>query len=66
MSFKVVCVCDMVVGAQEYPDDFRGALARGVYLRNNKKEGDAQRMFMQARFLAPPDVRGVVERIINQ
>jgi len=39
-----------------YPDDFRGYLAKGVLLRSNGQKGDAERMFIQAKYLAPKEV----------
>eukprot|EP00850_Spirogloea_muscicola_P002445 SM000009S23574 [mRNA] locus=s9:881673:886012:+ [translate_table: standard] len=45
------------------PEDFRGYLARGVLLKEQGKKGDAERMFVQARFLAPEQAKGFVDRL---
>mmetsp|Transcript_17032 Transcript_17032/g.43203 ORF Transcript_17032/g.43203 Transcript_17032/m.43203 type:complete len:462 (-) Transcript_17032:186-1571(-) len=47
----------------EFPDDFRGYLAKGVLLRSNGQKGDAERMFIQAKYLAPKEARAVVNRV---
>eukprot|EP00951_Prasinocladus_malaysianus_P007288 scaffold52430_cov33-Prasinocladus_malaysianus.AAC.1 len=36
----------------------------GVLLRNTGQKGDAERMFIQAKYLAPPEARAVVNRVI--
>jgi len=41
----------------------RGHLAKGVLLRSEGRKGDADRAFLQARFLAPKELRSVVDRI---
>ena len=41
----------------------RGYLAKGVLLRSEGRRGDADRAFLQARFLAPKELRNVVDRI---
>ncbi|KAK9835042.1 hypothetical protein WJX81_006516 [Elliptochloris bilobata] len=46
------------------PNDYRAYLARGVLLGSDGQKADAQRMFLQARFLAPPTARPVVDRVI--
>jgi len=38
---------------KRFPEDFRGYLAKGVFLRDNGRRADAERMFLQARFYAP-------------
>ncbi|GLJ08383.1 hypothetical protein SUGI_0087740 [Cryptomeria japonica] len=40
------------------PNDFRGYLAKGILLKENGKSGDAERMFIQAKYLAPPKNTG--------
>ncbi|BBN00875.1 hypothetical protein MPTK1_2g02840 [Marchantia polymorpha subsp. ruderalis] len=45
-----------------YPDDFRGYLAKGVLLKDQGKTADSERMFIQARYLAPPEAKGVVDK----
>jgi len=36
-----------------FPEDFRGYLAKGVFLRDQGRRADADRMFLQAKFYAP-------------
>ncbi|KAF5829078.1 hypothetical protein DUNSADRAFT_16611 [Dunaliella salina] len=38
---------------KRFPEDFRGYLAKGVFLRDKGRRADAERMFLQARFYAP-------------
>ncbi|KAK6796119.1 hypothetical protein RDI58_009574 [Solanum bulbocastanum] len=45
-----------------YPDDFRGYLAKGIILKENGNVGDAERMFIQARFLAPENAKALVDK----
>ncbi|XP_057969110.1 uncharacterized protein LOC131158334 isoform X5 [Malania oleifera] len=45
-----------------HPDDFRGFLAKGIILKENGKIGDAERVFIQARFLAPEKAKALVDR----
>ncbi|KAG6555331.1 hypothetical protein Mapa_003374 [Marchantia paleacea] len=45
-----------------YPDDFRGYLAKGVLLKDQGKTADSERMFIQARYLAPPEAKGMVDK----
>ncbi|KAM7476182.1 hypothetical protein LguiB_023425 [Lonicera macranthoides] len=49
-----------------HPDDFRGYLAKGIILKENGKRGDAERMFIQARFFAPEKARVLVDRYSRQ
>ncbi|KAK9823503.1 hypothetical protein WJX72_003225 [[Myrmecia] bisecta] len=51
---------------EKYPNDFRGYLAKGILLRAEGQRGDAQRMFLQARYLAPPEARSAVEQVVNR
>ncbi|XP_047315313.1 uncharacterized protein LOC124919184 isoform X2 [Impatiens glandulifera] len=44
-----------------HPDDFRGYLAKGIILKENGSVGDAERMFIQARFFAPVKVKALVD-----
>ena len=44
----------------------RGYLAKGVLLREEGQRGDAQRMFLQARYIAPPNARAVIDRVIGR
>ena len=44
---------------------FRGYLARGVLFRGEGRQGDAERMFLQARYIAPKESRGLVDRVIG-
>ena len=41
----------------------RGYLAKGVLLRQEGRKGDADRAFMQARFMAPQELRSIVDRV---
>ncbi|XP_021720287.1 uncharacterized protein LOC110687945 isoform X2 [Chenopodium quinoa] len=45
-----------------HPDDFRGYLAKGIILKQNGNVGDAERMFIQARFFAPEKAKAFVDR----
>jgi len=45
------------------PEDFRGFLARGVFLKERGRRADADRMFLQARFLAPASRQGFVQQM---
>ncbi|XP_013648643.2 uncharacterized protein LOC106353431 [Brassica napus] len=46
----------------EHPEDFRGYLAKGILLKENGSRGDAERMFIQARFFAPDKAKAFVDR----
>ncbi|XP_066389775.1 protein SLOW GREEN 1, chloroplastic-like isoform X2 [Miscanthus floridulus] len=46
----------------EHPEDFRGYLAKGIILKENGKAGDAERMFIQAKFFAPQAAKALVDR----
>jgi len=50
----------------EYKSDFRGYLAKGSLLKEIGKEKDAQRMFLQARFLAPDAAKPLVEQVASR
>lgn len=50
----------------EYKQDFRGFLAKGSLLKEIGKEKDAQRMFLQARFLAPDAAKPLVEQVASR
>jgi Flp pilus assembly protein TadD len=39
------------------PQDFRGYLAKGVFLKERGRRGDAERMFLQAKFYAPDSMQ---------
>ncbi|XBJ04370.1 hypothetical protein VPH35_023315 [Triticum aestivum] len=45
----------------EHPEDFRGYLAKGAILKQNGKAGDAERMFIQAKFFAPEAAKALVD-----
>lgn len=47
------------------PDDFRPFLGRGLLLKAEGRMADAQRMFVQARFLAPSSSKATVEALIK-
>lgn len=55
-----VAVYDKVISS--YPDDFRGYLAKGIILKENGNVGDAERMFIQARFYAPKNAKALVDK----
>ncbi|KAK7349064.1 hypothetical protein VNO77_06118 [Canavalia gladiata] len=55
-----VAVYDNLIST--HPDDFRGYLAKGIILKENKNIGDAERMFIQARFFAPDKAKALVDR----
>ncbi|KAK7255003.1 hypothetical protein RIF29_28402 [Crotalaria pallida] len=55
-----VAVYDQLIST--HPDDFRGYLAKGIILKENKNIGDAERMFIQARFFAPDKAKALVDR----
>ncbi|XP_010472726.1 PREDICTED: uncharacterized protein LOC104752315 [Camelina sativa] len=55
-----VAVYDQLITA--HPEDFRGYLAKGIILRENGSRGDAERMFIQARFFAPDKAKALVDR----
>ncbi|KAH7515254.1 hypothetical protein FEM48_Zijuj10G0007300 [Ziziphus jujuba var. spinosa] len=59
-----VAVYDQLISA--YPDDFRAYLAKGIILKENGKVGDAERMFIQARFFAPEKAKALVDRYSRQ
>ncbi|XP_015694815.1 uncharacterized protein LOC102708261 isoform X1 [Oryza brachyantha] len=46
----------------EHPEDFRGYLAKGIILKENGKSGEAERMFIQAKFFAPEAAKALVDR----
>ncbi|KAK3288255.1 hypothetical protein CYMTET_4256 [Cymbomonas tetramitiformis] len=50
----------------EYQDDFRGYLAKGALLKELGKAKDADRLFLQARFLAPEEAIPLVDRVIGR
>ncbi|KAL1205682.1 hypothetical protein V5N11_001383 [Cardamine amara subsp. amara] len=55
-----VAVYDQLITA--HPEDFRGYLAKGILLKENGSRGDAERMFIQARFFAPDKAKALVDR----
>jgi hypothetical protein len=44
-SCKVACRYDALIS--RFPEDYRGYLARGVFLRERGRRADAERMFLQ-------------------
>ena len=50
---------------EDNPDDFRPFLGRGLLLKSEGRMADAQRMFVQARYLAPPSSKATVEALIK-
>lgn len=55
-----IAIYDQLIST--HPDDFRGYLAKGIILKENKNIGDAERMFIQARFFAPDKAKALVDR----
>lgn len=55
-----VAVYDQLIS--KYPNDFRGYLTKGIILKENGKVGDAERMFIQAKFFAPEKAKALVDR----
>lgn len=55
-----VSVYDQLIS--RHPNDFRGYLAKGIILKENGNIGDAERMFIQARFFAPENVKILVDK----
>ncbi|KAF6263842.1 hypothetical protein COO60DRAFT_1698539 [Scenedesmus sp. NREL 46B-D3] len=49
---------DTLTGA--FPTDFRGYLAKAVFLKERGRQGDAERMFLQAKFYAPEEMQAFV------
>lgn len=44
-----------------YPEDFRGYLAKAILLKEQGQKGEAERMFIQARYLAPENMKALVD-----
>ncbi|KAJ4956201.1 hypothetical protein NE237_012984 [Protea cynaroides] len=59
-----VSVYDRLIAT--HPNDFRGYLAKGIILKENGKVGDAERMFIQARFFAPEKAKAFVDHYSKQ
>jgi len=51
---------------QDYAGDFRGYLAKGSLLKQIGKTKDAERMFLQARYLAPDAARSLVDQVASR
>lgn len=51
---------------QDYAGDFRGYLAKGSLLKQLGKTKDAERMFLQARYLAPEAARSLVDQVASR
>jgi len=51
---------------ENYKDDFRGYLAKGSILKEVGKTKDADRMFLQARYLAPEAAKVLVEQVASR
>ncbi|KAK9863232.1 hypothetical protein WJX84_004025 [Apatococcus fuscideae] len=45
------------------PNDFRGHLAKGAVYKSQGRKSDAQRSFIQARYLAPANLKPLVEKL---
>ena len=75
LSFWVILVTHMVIYMSIYRSNLqnllkcfatcRGYLARGVLFRGEGRQGDAERMFLQARYIAPKESRALVDRVIG-
>lgn len=48
------------------PTDFRPFLAKALLLKSQKSLGDAQRFYLQAKYLAPLSSRAIVDTLFNQ
>ncbi|GLC45824.1 hypothetical protein PLESTB_001151600 [Pleodorina starrii] len=48
-----------------FPEDYRGYLAKGVFLKEKGRKADAERMFLQARFFAPASKQQLVRAIAD-
>jgi len=57
-------VYDTVI--KEHPEDFRGFLAKGALLKKAGQKGDAERMFIQAKYLAPESALEIVRRVAGE
>ncbi|XP_019198475.1 PREDICTED: uncharacterized protein LOC109192338 [Ipomoea nil] len=55
-----VAVYDQIISS--HPEDFRGYLAKGIILKENGSVGDAERMFIQARFFAPKNAKAFIDK----
>ncbi|KAG0590902.1 hypothetical protein KC19_1G134000 [Ceratodon purpureus] len=55
-----IAVYDNIIAS--FPNDFRGYLAKGILLKDQGKASDAERLFIQARYLAPPKAKSFVDR----
>lgn len=51
---------------EQFPDDFRTFLARGVFLAEQGKGAEANKMFLQARYLAPESAKKLVDKVSNR
>lgn len=51
--------------AQEHPKDFRPPLGKALLLKSQGQEGEAQRYALQAKYLAPPSSRAVVDALLS-
>ncbi|KAG4142278.1 hypothetical protein ERO13_D06G121200v2 [Gossypium hirsutum] len=59
-----IAIYDQLISSN--PNDFRGYLAKGIILKENGNVGDAERMFIQARFFAPEKAKALVDRYSRQ
>lgn len=48
------------------PEDFRGYLAKGLYLKDHGRRADADRMFLQAKYYAPPSRQGLIQKLAGE
>ncbi|XP_051135316.1 uncharacterized protein LOC127254311 [Andrographis paniculata] len=55
-----LAIYDQIISS--HPVDFRGYLAKGIILKEIGSKGDAERMFIQARFFAPDNAKVLVDK----
>lgn len=51
--------------AKSHPQDFRPPLGKALLLKSQGQEGEAQRYALQAKYLAPPSSRAVVDALLS-
>lgn len=55
-----IAVYDFIIN--NHPEDFRGYLAKAILLKEQGQKGEAERMFIQARYLAPEKLKSLVDQ----
>lgn len=63
-SSDAVAVYDSIIKA--YPEDFHGYLAKAILLKEQGQKGEAERMFIQARYFASEKLKPLVDRYSKQ